>query len=120
MPKNFALLRLLVDPKSSASDLRPQAALSSAYEVCAAKLNARRVVFQIADLFSVISVLLGVLLGMCVFVPLCCLYLALGWSIAALTFMAFSILSTAAIGFAAAGLFSLLSLRVLKFLKILH
>ncbi|GJP43701.1 hypothetical protein CLOM_g3133 [Closterium sp. NIES-68] len=75
-------------------------------------------VFQIADLLSVVSVLFGILLGMCVFVPLCCVYLALGWSIAALTFLAFSILSTAAVGFAAAGLFSLLSYKTLKFLNV--
>ena len=120
MPKNFALLRLLVDANSTPAQMKPRAAITTAFDSCTSKLSARRVLFQIADLFSVISVLLGILLGMCVFVPLCCLYLALGWSIAALTFMAFSILSTAAIGFVAAGLFSLLSLRILRFLKIVQ
>ncbi|GJP33749.1 hypothetical protein CLOM_g18266 [Closterium sp. NIES-68] len=115
MPKNFALLRLIADAKDCPREKR---AATQAMEVCRTRLGSKQMVFQIADLLSVVSVLFGILLGMCVFVPLCCVYLALGWSIAALTFLAFSILSTAAVGFAAAGLFSLLSYKTLKFLNV--
>ncbi|CAI5460534.1 unnamed protein product [Closterium sp. Yama58-4] len=115
MPKNFALLRIIADAKDCPREKR---AATHAMEVCQTRLDSRQMVFQIADLLSVVSVLFGILLGMCVFVPLCCVYLALGWSIAALTFLAFSILSTAAVGFAAAGLFSLLSYKTLKFLNV--
>lgn len=115
MPKNFALLRLLADPKACARERRTA---SEGLEVSKPSLHAKHMAFQIADILSIISVLVGILLGMCVFVPLCCVYLALGWSIAALTFFAFSLLSTAAVGFAAAGLFSLLSYKALKMMNI--
>lgn len=130
LPKNYALLRILstsdtfsnpkqkatsaklpTAPSSSAAGAPPAFFLSGAALPGSLSLHPLRlpsVLDNISSMFSRISILLGVLLGLTVFAPLCFFYMLLGWWVAFLTVVVFFWLSMAAVGFGVAALFTFL------------
>lgn len=131
LPKNYALLRILSTsdtfsnpkqqrapspkqklgggaPSSSAAGGAPSFFLAAGGALPLHPLRLPSVVDNISSMFSRISILLGVLLGLTVFAPLCFFYMLLGWWVAFLTVVVFFWLSMAAIGFGVAGLFTFL------------
>lgn len=116
LPKNFALLRVV-------SELHPNSRkgkkpIRTDIKSFARQLDAWTMMYYISNLASVVSVLLGVLLGMMVFIPLCVVYVMVSWLIATLTLFAFSLLSAAALGFGTAGGLSFFTYQISKYIRV--
>eukprot|EP00897_Mesotaenium_endlicherianum_P003949 jgi/Mesen1/3582/ME000020S03107 len=138
LPKNYALLRMLVEAApylqtrggSSSSSSSPSAAGGggkrarrrargdSPLALYVQQLCLPPMLDRVAGLATNVSVLLGILVGLCVFLPLCFTYVMIGWWIALLTCVAFCWLTMAAVGFGVAGLLSFLCVNWMYFLKV--